>query len=467
MGALTWIWNLIRTPEEKSSEGEPRAGPWLTLGGWLPAEWGESWNYWQRGYDPIPQATTSAMVEACISAYAQTIAMLPGSHWRTLPNGGRERITTSALSRILKKPNTYQTTSDFLLQTIRNLYFEGNAYVLAEMNGRGEPQSLHVMDAKSSSPRIVPGTGEIFYSLGGNTVVDALFNVPRSGGLIVPARFVMHLRLHPCRNPLLGETPLGAAMLDLAATHAMTRQQIAFFTNQSRPSTVLTTDLNLQPEQVRLLRTMWDEQTKGLRAGGTPILTAGLKPHALGTSAADAQLAEMMKLSEAHIALAFRVPQAILGQGAQTYASTEALMSAWIASGLGFALNHLELAFDALFGLAGYPEEYTEFDTSALMRSAFKDRIEGLARAVQGGIMAPNEARRLEGYPDARAGDQPRVQQQVVPLTAYEELAAAAAAKPPAGPPPAKAFDEEEADDGREFTRLLADARHDVALLGP
>jgi HK97 family phage portal protein len=229
---------------------------------------------------------------------------------------------------------------------------------------------------------------------------------------------------------------------------------------------VLTTDLNLNADQTKLLRTLWDEQTKGLKAGGTPILTGGLKPHTLSTSAADAQLVDQLKLSEDHIALAFRVPQAILGRANQTpFASTEALMAQWIASGLGFALNHVEVAIDKLFGLRGWPEEYTELDTAALMRSAFKDRIEGLARSVQGGILSPNEARRLEGYPDAEAGDEPRVQQQVVPLSAWESVL-----KPPAAPAPAPGpDDEEEGDDeqARKFRVFLTEARHDFALLGP
>jgi HK97 family phage portal protein len=462
MNPLGWIWNLLRTPEERSAEGEPRAGPWLTMGGWLPETFGESWNYWQRGYDPIPSPTTSAVVESCVSAYAQTIAMLPGDHWITLANGGRQRVTTSALSRLLRRPNSYQTPSDFLMKLVRDLYLEGNAYVLANMNNRQEPTELHLMDPRASSPRIAPATGDIFYALGGNPIVEAMLQIPRNS-LVVPARFVMHIRLHPSTNPLLGETPLGAAALDLAAQHAMTRQQISFFKNQARPSTVLTTDLTLSSEQVVQLRTLWDQQTKGLAAGGTPILTGGLKPHRLSATAADAQLVEMMKLSEEHIPLVFRVPSPILGRASQQpFASTEVLMAQWIASGLGFALNHIEVAIDRLFGLKGYPDEYTEFDTSALMRSAFKDRIEGLARAVQGGILAPNEARRLEGYPDAEAGDEPRVQQQVVPLTAWEKISAA----PPA--PAAEPNDEEEGDEqAREFRTFLADARRDVALLGP
>jgi phage portal protein BeeE len=154
-------------------------------------------------------------------------------------------------------------------------------------------------------------------------------------------------------------------------------------------------------------------------------------------AAKDAQLAEILKISDEHIALAFRIPQQILGYGAHVpRGSAEVLMSEWIATGLGFALNHVEESFGVLFALRGQPDEYVEFSTDALLRSAFKDRIEGLARAVQGGIFSPNEAREREDLPSVAYGDEPRVQQQVVPLSAAQHIVA----KPGGfggGPPPA------------------------------
>ena len=54
-----------------------------------------------------------------------------------------------------------------------------------------------------------------------------------------------------------------------------------------------------------------------------------------------------------------------------------------------------------------------------------KDRIESLARGVQGGIFAPNEARNPEGLDSGPFGDEPRVQQQVVPLSQIGKIPAA------------------------------------------
>ncbi len=435
MSLITRIANTFRS---KAAEGAYRDGPWLTMDGWLPHSVGKYMNFWQMGYDPQGGAT-SAMVEACVSAYAQTIAMCPGSHWREHDNGGRERVTSSALSRILRSPNDYQTISDFLLNAVRSLYLNGNAYALALRNDRFEISSLHLMHPNLSRPQVIGG--EIYYALGGNDVIDGRIEALQLDELsYVPARDVLHIRLHTPRHVLIGDTPLTAAALAVGAGNAMMAQSIAFYGNQSRPSGVLQTDMTLTPAQVGELRSRWDEQARGLAAGGTPILTSGLKFSPISVSQADAQFAEAQKMSDQQIAAVFRVPLAIIGSDAQPMGSTEALMNFWIGGGLGFALNQVELAIDRLFGISKNDGEYSELDSSILLRSAFKDRIDGLARAVQGGIFSPNEARARESLPAAKEGNEPRVQQQVVPLSAWDK---ALTAPPPAAPPP----DEEKPDE--------------------
>jgi hypothetical protein len=150
-------------------------------------------------------------------------------------------------------------------------------------------------------------------------------------------------------------------------------------------------------------------------------------------------------MNEQDIALALRIPLQILGIGGTTYASTELLMQSWIATGFGFTINHIEEAFGLLFNLRGVPDEYLEFDTKALLRSAYRERIEALARGVISGIYSPDEARAAEDLPAVPGGfgAQPRVQQQVVPLSYGADLQPPSPqpATPSAEPPPDNAAD--------------------------
>lgn len=456
-GLFAWVMSARKKIREKASKAAYPQGPYPMSDGWLPA--GTELNFWQVGKNVSQLSTSSAMVEACVSAYSQTVAMCPGDHWRRLSDGGRERVTGSALTRIIRRPNDYQTISDLMLNGTRELYQTGEWFALAIRNNRFEISELHMMRSCQSRAHVAE-TGEIFYQLSGNPIIDRRFGPE----IMVPARDVLHIRLHTPRDPLRGETPLMAAALDVAASNASLHQHISFMQNQARPSIVLATDQIFTAEQSRQLREAWDAQTRGDGAGGTPILTAGLKPMTVGASAQDSQLAELMRMSDQNIALVFRVPLQVLGVGDTPFASTEALMSAWKASGLGFALNHIEEAFGQLFGLAGFPDEYVEFNTDALLRSSFKEMVEGLARSTISGIHSPDEARGkfdLPRVPDG-AGAEPRVQEQVLPLSAAIGVSLADKyAKPgPAAPQPAdEAVDDEERTTTDEIVaRLYAEA---------
>jgi HK97 family phage portal protein len=413
-------------------------------------------NWWQMGYSPSPYGESGAMVEACVSAYSQTVAMCPGDHWRKLENGGRQRVVNSALSRILKRPNDYQSISDLMLNLTRRLYEKGETFALAIRNNRGEITELHLM--QFGVPRLAVD-GTIFYDLSGNDIVDLRFDLSNP----IPARDVLHLRLHTPRHPLKGESPILSTVLDRAMAGAALNQQVAFYLNQARPSFMLETDEKLTKEQTEALRARWNEQTQGDNAGGTPILTWGLKAKPVSISPQDGQLAEMLKMSDQSVALAFRLPLQVLGLGGTAFASTELLMQSWIASGLGFALNHIEEAFGQLFGLRGLPDEYLEFDTRALLRSAYRERMEGLARGVISGIYSPDEARASEDLPAVEGGHgaMPRVQQQVVPLSYGSEM------KPPepAASAPVAPEEDQQDDQSADSPEAISERINAFALL--
>jgi HK97 family phage portal protein len=433
MPTVRSLISRVFSPLRRAVEGQPRSGPhYLPIsGGWLPASAGIGW--WQEGHSLLA-GDRSAVVERCINLYAETIASLPGTHWQANNRGGRERVKNSALSRILRKPNDYQTIANFMLNVVRQLYSEGNAYVLGIRNARFEVDEIHLMNARQSRPQVSPTTGDVIYRLGGNDIISqrvaALPDNLRTPQLLVPERDVLHISLNASGSPwpLVGEPPLVAAMADIALSNAFAEQQMNFLKNQSRPSAVLSTDMVLDKAQTQALRDRWNEQSKALSQGGVPILSGGLKVMPWNVPAKDAQLAELMRLSAERICLAFGIPLQLLGLGGAPYSTTESLMRLWLANSLGFALALVEQSFDRFFGLEGEPDEWCEFSTDALLRSDPKDRIEMLARGVQSGIYSPNEARAAENLDAVPFGDEPRVQAQVIPLSAASGIPSAPSA---------------------------------------
>ena len=421
---------LARAAEAATRIFRPRAkqfgpGPFMSpiMGGSVvPPNWPMNW--WQLGYDPL-RSSGSAVVYACRQAYAQTISMCSGTHWQSDGKGGRERMTTSALSRILRKPNGYQSPADFFLYLTDCLYGEGAAFGLVIRNNRFEISEIHLMTPSQCSVN-VGADGAIYYQLAGNAIVERLFADNRQALQQVPARDVLHVRLPHPRNPLQGCAPFEASLPEIVVSNALMAQALAYASNEGRPSGVLQTPASFhdKPEAVERLRAKWNEHTQGINAGGTPILTDGLEWKPAVVNSRDAQLAERLMVSDQRIAMVYRVPLPLLSLAAGTgpQGSTESLMGFWVSTGLGPCANLIEDAFGRVFGLAGWPDDYLELDLEALLRANFRDRIEGLARGVQGGIFSPNEARAREDLPAMAFGEEVRLQQQVVPLSAWEKI---------------------------------------------
>jgi HK97 family phage portal protein len=423
-----------------------------TMEGAIPVGWPV--NYWQRNLRP-GGGGESATVNACVNAYAQTIAQLPGGHFSQVDGGEPKRITTSPLSRLLRWPNDYQTRSDFMLNAVTDIMFTGNAYAWAERDDRQEVAALHLMPARSTTPYVDPESRAIFYALGNN---------PTAGRIdyLVPARDVLHIRGRTrLGDPLRGVSPITWAAMAQAANVAISGTQAQFFGNASQPSGVLVSEQPLTAEQMKRLREAWREHAAGVAAGDVPILGGGLKWVPMGITAQDSELVEAFGMTVADIARAFGVPLPIIGDLSNaTFNNVEQLIALWLSTGLGFWVEHIETAFDKFFALPA--NQFVELDTDTLLRTAFKDRIDGLTAAITGGLYSPNE-----GLGDVDFGDEPRVQAQVVPLSQVDKTPPAASA--PAGglgggappPPPLPANDADEA-----ATRAVAPILSRIDALG-
>jgi HK97 family phage portal protein len=393
-----------------------------TMEGCLPTAW--PWEWWQRNMHPV-QWGEPAIRQACIDAYAQTIASMDLELTRATAKGGTEVIKAGVIPDVLRQPNTYQTRSDFILNLIWNLLEWGNGYAVLERKRNGDVVGMHLVQARNTVPYIDGQTKAIYYALGGNPLV------PEGIDYLVPQRDVLHVRLHCPTHPLVGVSPIVACALALAANTAITAQQAHFFNQMARPSGVLSTEASLTRDQINMLRAAWDAQSQGLNAGGVPILSNGMKWQPMSISSQDSEIQAAYNMTIEDVARAFRVPLPLVGsmQGA-TYNNVEQLIALWMSTGLGFVLEHIEAAYDMTFDIP--VNEAIEFDTDALQRTDFKGRVEALTKGISGGLYSPNEARKREGLERVDFGDEPRLQAQVVPLSRVDAAPSVSATPAPA-----------------------------------
>lgn len=370
---------------------------------------------WQRNLEVDEfSARRVPGVYACVMAISRAVSQCYPTHIRLI-DGTHERVKTSAAFRVLRNPNAYQASPDFLLNLVATALFEGEAFAVATRNDRYEIDSLHLLPRGACAVRVDEDTRAIYYSIGSSPLA------PGGVDYIAPARDVLHLRFHTPRHPLIGESPIRAAALAIGINVALSQNQAAFFSRMNRPSGILSTDQVLNADQAARLRSAFDEQSKKWAAGGMPILGGGLKFQALSINSQDAQLVEAQRMSLEDICRVFGVPPPMVGDLAHaTLSNAESLIQNFLSMSLGSYLEHIERAFDRLFGLGN--NEFIELDTSALLRTDFAGRVDGLTKAVQGGLMTPDEARAREGLSPIKGGDVAYLQRQMTPIDKIGDL---------------------------------------------
>jgi HK97 family phage portal protein len=396
------------------------------LGGWY--ELGRLEDGYQRGLDVSGYGARNVpAVYACGMVISRSVGQCYPRHVR-VTDGQIVDVTTSAAFRVMKNPNSYQTTPEFLLNMVATALFEGEAYALAVRNDRYEVSALHPLPRGACSPMIDEDTREVFYAIGSSPLA------PGGTDYIVPARDILAFRFHTPRHPLVGESPIKSAALAIGIDVALSRTQAAFFANMNRPSGIISTHMQLNREQITSLRSAFDEQSKGMAAGKIPVLAGGLKFQPISISSQDAQLVEAQRMSVESIARCFGVPTPLIGDLSHaTLNNAETLIQHFLSMSLGSYLETIERAFDRLFGLDG-TREYVELDTAALLRTDFAGRVEGLTKAIQGGLFSPNEGRAREGLGPVEGGDSIFLQRQNTPVDLLSQLAANELVKPEPAP---------------------------------
>ena len=391
-------------------------------------------------------------VYSCVMLIARAIAQCYPQHIKT-KNGEFTKITNSSAHRVLRNPNAYQQSPDFLLNLIATSLFEGEAFCLATRNDRGEISSLNLLPPKVCSPLVDDETKEIFYSVGSSPLADG------GSDFIAPARDVLHLRFHTPRHPLIGESPIKASALAININVALSKTQATFFNQMSRPSGVISYEGTpdrpfLTSDQMESLKQAWANASQQMNAGGVPILGAKMKFQPLAISSQDAQLIEAQSMSIADIGRVFGVPSPLINDLANaTLNNSESLMRSFMAMSLGSYIEHIERSFDRLFNLGN--DEKIELNTSALLRTDFSGRIDGLSKAVQGGIMTPNEARAMESLGKTQGGDSAFLQKQMIPIDEIKELLERERENAQAQAEPPQEITEEENNINPEYAKLL------------
>jgi HK97 family phage portal protein len=269
---------------------------------------------------------------------------------------------------------------------------------------------MYILDPRRVTV-LISDSGEVFYKLSADNIAGLTEDVT------VPASEIMHDRMNCLFHPLVGTSPLFAA--GVAATQGLRIQNHSawFFGNRAQPGGILAAPGEISDDTAARLKTYWEENFTGEKAGRIAVVGDGLKYEALGINAHDSQLIEQLKWSAEVVCSVFHVPPYKIGLGAMpTYNNIQALNVEYYSQCLQIRIESIELALDE--GLELAQDLGTEFDLDGLLRMDSGTQFTSLKEGIAGGILAPNEARRRLDLPPVEGGDDCYLQQQNFSLAA-------------------------------------------------
>lgn len=332
-------------------------------------------------------------VWACVRLLSETVASLPVNVYKKTGNG-RELAPDFWLSKLLaRKVNRYQTRIEFFETLMLNLVLHGNCYAKITRVA-GQIRSLLPLMSSQVEVKLL-SDGSVVYLYSDGTSVDAL-----------SSESVWHVKLYG--NGIVGKSPLQFGRNMLGVSQAAEEAVTKVYANGAKPSGVLSFDRLLTPEQRAAVRQNFGSLTTGTE-DRLLVLESGMKFDAVSMSPQDIELLASRKHQIDEIARWLGVPSILINQNEGTTtlgSSTSEIFQAFYKLNLRPYLERFEASVSVwLFTDAEAKEYEFEFDFEGLLRADLKTRMEGYRTAIQGSLLAPNEARRVEGWPAMTGGD--------------------------------------------------------------
>jgi HK97 family phage portal protein len=395
-----------------------KGGTWISIFDHRPGAWQQ--HDALASDTEVQSGTNTAIVYACLRRIAGDIGKM-GAIIKRLKDGIWTEGEHQVWSRLIRRPNRFQTWGLFVKSWIYSLLLEGNAYIVKLYDGQGLAE-LVVLDPTLVTPHVNPDTGEIFYHVN----QDHLARI--SAEYYVAAVDMIHHPYMPLGHPLIGTAPLARALTASRAREGIVANSAQLTSNGSVPPLVITVPEGTPEPQMKRIADNWRAMPKHRAA----VVDAAIKVDQLLAKYVDAQAAEIAELSGVDICAAFDVPPWKVGLEPPPAGDIEPRQIAYYQDSLQWIVEDMEELLDHGLGLP--LDTALEFDETALLRMDSKTRAEVDAILVKG-IKTPNEARRGWDLAKVTGGDAVYLQQQNYSLEALHKRDQAAPAPSSPGSP--------------------------------
>ena len=355
----------------------------------------------------IDTAFQVSAVWAATKLIAETIASMPIKLYDVDKNGVKTRNFNHPLAKLFAgKLNKWQTRIEFIETMTMQLTLQGNCFALIQRNGAGEIIGLMPFMSQEMEVALTEN-GDIFYKYSENSANAAQYEQDK----------VLHVKC--MGNGIVGLSPLGYARNAIGIAQAAEQSVTKIYSNGAKPSGILSFDKVLNDVQRAAIKSNFAALEEGTQ-DRLFVLEAGMTYQQVSMTPQDIELLATRRFQIEDIARFFGVPSVMIND---TSASTvwgsgiQQIVEGFYKLGIRPYLERYEESFKQWLLK---PEERgqleIEFDFQEFLRPDQAERIKTYGEAVSKGIMTPNQARALEGWPDLPGGDKAFMQQQMIPL---------------------------------------------------
>lgn len=351
----------------------------------------------------IEAALQVPAVAAAVAFLPRTLASLPLHAYRRTKNGP-ERIDGKLETVIHENPNDEMGAFKFWQYFWQQVFTGGRGLATIERNSSTQIEALWAMDPTET--QITRTDGKLSYKY--RDKVYAPENV-------IDVPFMLKADQTGHYGPIVNASKaiqLAIAMNDYAS---------GFFAGGGVPPLALVGPLPAGKEAMQRAMDDVDRAIKAAKNSDKPLfpMPPGHELKPIGFDPEKGQMTDARRFQIEEIARAYQLPPVFLQDLTHgTFSNTEQQDLHLVKHLIGQWAKALEDEMNLkLFGRMNN-NRYVEHNLDGLMRGDFKSRMEGHARAVQAGILTPNESRQLENRPkhENPAADQLFIQGATVPL---------------------------------------------------
>lgn len=377
----------------------------MFLASHLTAQRGPGDDFW---YAPVPggsagaarvNATTAmqlSTVYKCVRAISETVAMLPLHVYRRLDRG-KERAPEHPVAQLLRRPNRWQTSMQWLEMIQGHATLLGNGYSEIVYDGRGMPVELIPLHPLRTTVEVTD-----------SGLPRYLTRDERGNERTLLFGQVLHLAGF-ATDGYVGLNPIEAEREAIAAGMTARDFGARFFGNSARPPLWIEMPAGAKfadDDARRRFTAQFHEAYAGSNAGKAPVMDQGMKLHQITVSNVDSQWLESRKYSDIDICGLWRVPPHKIGiLDRATWGNIEHQALEWVTDCIMPWARRWELALqrDLDFGDAYFPEYLLD----ALLRGDTKTRYEAYGKGINDGWLMRNEARERENLNPIDGLDEP------------------------------------------------------------